>query len=127
MSTTQIATWSSFTVFTCQTRRWKVCDAIDIRAPHGPGSPRASRPSGSLGGWSDIFRHRVHAPHRAHGWSGEHYYPFGCRRSHIRSEEHTSELQSHHELVCRLLLGQKKNEFYLPARLPSNQRATRWS
>src|SRR5207247_6749115 len=83
MSTTQIATWSSFTVFTCQTRRWKVCDAIDIRAPHGPGSPRASRPSGSLGGWSDIFRHRVHAPHRAHGWSGEHYYPFGCRRSHI--------------------------------------------
>src|SRR5437773_3123860 len=26
-----------------------------------------------------------------------------------RSEEHTSELQSHHELVCRLLL-EKKNE-----------------
>jgi len=27
-----------------------------------------------------------------------------------RSEEHTSELQSHHELVCRLLLGKKKNK-----------------
>src|SRR5437773_2378193 len=26
-----------------------------------------------------------------------------------RSEEHTSELQSHHELVCRLLLEKKKN------------------
>src|SRR5437667_3871412 len=29
-----------------------------------------------------------------------------CR--HLRSEEHTSELQSHHDLVCRLLL-EKKN------------------
>src|SRR5437667_3315140 len=30
--------------------------------------------------------------------------------SSARSEEHTSELQSHHDLVCRLLL-EKKNEF----------------
>src|SRR5574343_1170286 len=28
----------------------------------------------------------------------------------LRSEEHTSELQSHHELVCRLLLEKKKKE-----------------
>ena len=27
----------------------------------------------------------------------------------IRSEEHTSELQSHYDLVCRLLLEKKKN------------------
>src|SRR5437773_7390337 len=27
-----------------------------------------------------------------------------------RSEEHTSELQSHHDLVCRLLLEKKKEE-----------------
>src|SRR5437667_7107829 len=27
-----------------------------------------------------------------------------------RSEEHTSELQSHHELVCRLLLEKKKTQ-----------------
>src|SRR5260221_8405081 len=27
-----------------------------------------------------------------------------------RSEEHTSELQSHSDLVCRLLLGKKKNQ-----------------
>ena len=26
----------------------------------------------------------------------------------LRSEEHTSELQSHHDLVCRLLLEKKK-------------------
>src|SRR5260370_11081807 len=30
----------------------------------------------------------------------------------IRSEEHTSELQSHLNLVCRLLLEKKKNTIY---------------
>src|SRR5437773_5977470 len=29
-----------------------------------------------------------------------------------RSEEHTSELQSHHDLVCRLLLEKKKRPSY---------------
>src|SRR5437667_8136962 len=28
----------------------------------------------------------------------------------LRSEEHTSELQSHHDLVCRLLLEKKKQK-----------------
>src|SRR5947207_12126892 len=32
------------------------------------------------------------------------------RRKSLRSEEHTSELQSHSDLVCRLLL-EKKKEF----------------
>src|SRR5947207_9840523 len=31
---------------------------------------------------------------------------------HRRSEEHTSELQSHSDLVCRLLLEKKKNKTY---------------
>src|SRR5438132_12371731 len=31
-----------------------------------------------------------------------------------RSEEHTSELQSHSDLVCRLLLEKKKNRVSLP-------------
>src|SRR5437667_9168393 len=31
-------------------------------------------------------------------------------RVEIRSEEHTSELQSHHDLVCRLLLEKKKKK-----------------
>src|SRR5437773_2121681 len=30
------------------------------------------------------------------------------RFAKLRSEEHTSELQSHHDLVCRLLLEKKK-------------------
>src|SRR4051812_49951968 len=33
-------------------------------------------------------------------------------RSISRSEEHTSELQSHVNLVCRLLLEKKKNDLY---------------
>src|SRR5471032_278122 len=32
-----------------------------------------------------------------------------------RSEEHTSELQSHHDLVCRLLLEKKKPDTHLPS------------
>src|SRR5437667_3373971 len=39
-------------------------------------------------------------------------YHFGGKRklyrAIVRSEEHTSELQSHHDLVCRLLLEKKK-------------------
>src|SRR5437773_6728175 len=34
----------------------------------------------------------------------------GGRASRLRSEEHTSELQSHHDLVCRLLLEKKKKK-----------------
>src|SRR5437773_8337970 len=33
-------------------------------------------------------------------------------RDAMRSEEHTSELQSHHDLVCRLLLEKKKNHIH---------------
>src|SRR5437773_8733166 len=32
------------------------------------------------------------------------------RAGGVRSEEHTSELQSHHDLVCRLLLEKKKKK-----------------
>src|SRR5437667_3399554 len=34
--------------------------------------------------------------------------PDGAGSHRRRSEEHTSELQSHHDLVCRLLLEKKK-------------------
>src|SRR5215204_75412 len=38
----------------------------------------------------------------------------GCRGSgRPRSEEHTSELQSHSDLVCRLLLEKKKKKIFL--------------
>src|SRR5437773_4895758 len=34
----------------------------------------------------------------------------GLSEASQRSEEHTSELQSHHDLVCRLLLEKKKKK-----------------
>src|SRR5260370_18138297 len=37
-----------------------------------------------------------------------------------RSEEHTSELQSHLNLVCRLLLEKKKNKQTIPETLDSS-------
>src|SRR5437773_6944899 len=41
------------------------------------------------------------------------------RQARIRSEEHTSELQSHHDLVCRLLLEKKnRNVGKIVLRLP---------
>src|SRR5690242_11341421 len=45
------------------------------------------------------------APKKLAGWSG--VLP---RNSATRSEEHTSELQSHVDLVCRLLLEKKKRK-----------------
>src|SRR5574343_2091039 len=33
---------------------------------------------------------------------------YRCRTGRGRSEEHTSELQSHHDIVCRILLEKKK-------------------
>src|SRR5438034_3797663 len=43
----------------------------------------------------------------------------GCGRS--RSEEHTSELQSHSDLVCRLLLEKKKTNHRLSNQTPHTQ------
>src|SRR5260221_10522830 len=42
----------------------------------------------------------------------------------VRSEEHTSELQSHSDLVCRLLLEKKKNTRLFPWRSSVKGKAT---
>src|SRR5438034_3230651 len=39
--------------------------------------------------------------------------PGGLASGFVRSEEHTSELQSHSDLVCRLLLEKKKRKITL--------------
>src|SRR5476649_697711 len=54
-------------------------------------------------GWRDPCRGPGCRPHR---WSSS------------RSEEHTSELQSHSELVCRLLLEKKKKNSPFPSAQP---------
>src|SRR6266496_6455093 len=45
-------------------------------------------------------------------------------RAHGRSEEHTSELQSRRDLVCRLLLEKKKAQRELSHREKRKQKAT---
>src|SRR5438045_6100220 len=50
---------------------------------------------------SHYYKHRLRPIHA---------YAFGL--IHVRSEEHTSELQSLRHLVCRLLLEKKKQESY---------------
>src|SRR6266540_6164137 len=62
----------------------------------GPGTPgsRLGRPIGSVGPIPSRRGVALHFP--------------GHRGDRARSEEHTSELQSHHDIVCRLLLEKKK-------------------
>src|SRR5260370_21768583 len=47
---------------------------------------------------------------RRQAFEGFRVYGLGPRQVFSRSEEHTSELQSHLNLVCRLLLEKKKNQ-----------------
>src|SRR5438034_7455878 len=53
---------------------------------------------------SPPMRHGVHLPHDSHCVVRAAYRLL----QFYRSEEHTSELQSHSDLVCRLLLEKKK-------------------
>src|SRR2546430_11281560 len=46
------------------------------------------------------------------------------RGTSMRSEEHTSELQSQSNLVCRLLLEKKKNKINIYVNCESNLRST---
>src|SRR5438034_8073224 len=53
-----------------------------------------------------LFRDEHMVDHSGQFLHGEH----ACVTPPPRSEEHTSELQSHSDLVCRLLLEKKKNK-----------------
>src|SRR5437773_3820522 len=59
-----------------------------------------------------LFHPHVHMLVTAGGLSSDHSSWIEPKHRQFlvpRSEEHTSELQSHHDLVCRLLLEKKKN------------------
>src|SRR5437773_7236458 len=79
--------------------------SLHTRAPAGlaAGTPRAASAAAAAGPPAISPRLRPPPPARA----DLHRSPGRPRRG--RSEEHTSELQSHHDLVCRLLLEKKKN------------------
>src|SRR5438477_8931288 len=76
-------------------------------------------PRSTLFPYTTLFRSPSHFARNAH-WSAKSSicihtgFPAPCParvsiRMRMRSEEHTSELQSHVNLVCRLLLEKKKN------------------
>src|SRR5438046_5350867 len=59
----------------------------------------------------EVPRHdRTHHAHRLAQRVGEEVAAYGERVARERSEEHTSELQSLTNLVCRLLLEKKKKK-----------------
>src|SRR4051812_49995525 len=66
-------------------------------------------PRSTLFPYTTLFRSRWFSFDAAKGFylNGAPYKIIGASR-HQRSEEHTSELQSHVNLVCRLLLEKKK-------------------
>src|SRR5947208_11604035 len=57
---------------------------------------------------ADGYVFRVDMRLRPHGESGPLTTSFAALEHYLRSEEHTSELQSPDHLVCRLLLEKKK-------------------
>src|SRR5437773_10172690 len=79
----------------CPTRRSSDLDAVRVEA--GAGGVEA------VGGTDVVPLAVMHDGGEAAGAHDGEWYNIG------RSEEHTSELQSHHDLVCRLLL-EKKNQ-----------------
>src|ERR1019366_10338686 len=62
-------------------------------------------PRSTLFPYTTLFRSVVHFHHPMHRTKRQ-------RKSKLRSEEHTSELQSLTNLVCRLLLEKKKTNKY---------------
>src|SRR5438034_7254923 len=65
----------------------------EVHLAYGKDAPR----------FKDLFAHPIV------GWvTGIHLNDLGKETPKVRSEEHTSELQSHSDLVCRLLLEKKK-------------------
>src|SRR5438874_5568021 len=58
-----------------------------------------------------IWRHRARPPGRLDRQPSHHHCaPRARAHRRLRSEEHTSELQSRRDLVCRLLLEKKKKK-----------------
>src|SRR5438034_2622290 len=77
----------------------------DLRAAHARiGETTAERPSSYVRRWYAPQAARELLAFRALAGDYEHADVLRI----VRSEEHTSELQSHSDLVCRLLLEKKK-------------------
>src|SRR5947207_11140837 len=81
-------------------------------------------PSSTLFPYTTLFRS---GPDLHDSWRGQtRMISRRCSRSILksRSEEHTSELQSHSDLVCRLLLEKKKNSHHAWLRIRNRMMVT---
>src|SRR6266566_8888362 len=79
-------------------------------------------PRSTLFPYTTLFRSRQLGQHsrRSVGGTEDGRRPLALVRHARRSEEHTSELQSPCNLVCRLLLEKKKKSFFLPVPFVDN-------
>src|SRR2546430_11906161 len=73
-------------------------------------------PRSTLFPYTTLFRSHDHAE-RGRAGGDRRGVPEGRRGGRARSEEHTSELQSQSNLVCRLLLEKKKKQITMTGTL----------
>src|SRR5947207_9564496 len=102
-----MSSWHAYPYLTSFPPRRSSALVLGQGAGHRDQEPRRGREEGGEGPGRYEARQQLPAEPGEHpAGEGEHHgvRPLG----QIRSEEHTSELQSHSELVCRLLL-EKKN------------------
>src|SRR5258708_25057633 len=88
------------TLFRSYPRRGAIGARVRRAASHSPQCPAAFA--------SGNYHHQEERVVQPRGFTGN----AGSQRTHRRSEEHTSELQSPDHLVCRLLLEKKKKQIY---------------
>src|SRR2546427_1510562 len=88
-------------------------------------------PRSTLFPYTTLFRSSAYTPSQSHRSCAKWYRsPGACREAFApplsgRSEEHTSELQSQSNLVCRLLLEKKKNNHTINSDISDAIRARR--
>src|SRR2546430_7823882 len=74
-------------------------------------------PRSTLFPYTTLFRSQIIAQHLEDLKDGRAFAEVARRVAKKRSEEHTSELQSQSNLVCRLLLEKKKHTYTLHPRI----------
>src|SRR5690606_40584671 len=88
----------------CRTRTLRLC----FRGRHPESTPRSGRTPGALGGaWAGAAQSAAHTLVAGGRGGASGVSSRQPRHRSGRSEEHTSELQSRENLVCRLLLEKK--------------------